>query len=160
MRLHHKMHFEHPPLCGHNMYTGAVRNHYKSLANFINCLLTEFFLYRSKSTLRTLWLHYKKHFVLPLWCGYTLYTVEVRNHYKSLVNFISCLLAEFRWYRSKSALRTMWVHHKMHFVHPTGCGYTLYTVGVRNHYKSLVNFVSCLSAEFHWYRSQSTLRTM
>jgi hypothetical protein len=158
--VHHKMHYVHPPGCGHILYGVGVNNHYESLANFISCLSAEFHWYWSKSTLRTMWLHHKMHFVHPPGCGHTVYTVRGRNHHKSFVNLVSCLLAELYWYRSKSSLRTMQLHHKMHFVHPPGCGHTLYAVGGRNHHKSLANLVSCLLAECHWYRSKSNLRTM
>jgi hypothetical protein len=126
MWLHHKMHFEHPPGCGHTLYTLRARNHYKSLANFISCLLAEFHWYRSKLTLRSMWLHHRMHCVHPPGCGHTLHTVWVKNHDKSLVTFVSCLFAKFHWYRSKLTLWTMSLHHKMHFLHPPGCRHTLY----------------------------------
>jgi hypothetical protein len=160
MRLHHKMLIVHPPGCGQTLYTLRVINHYKSLANFFSYLLAELHWYRSKSTLRTMWLHHKMHFVHPPGCGRTLYTVGVRNQHKSFLNFISCLLAEFYWYKSKSTLRTMRLHHKMHFVHPPGCRHTPYTFRVWNYYKSLANFISCLLANLYCSRSKRTLKTM
>jgi hypothetical protein len=154
------MHFIHLPGCGHTLYIVGVRNHYKSLTNFVSCLLAELYSYRSKSTLRTMWLHHKMHFIHPPGCGHTLFTLRATNHLKSLANFISCHLLEFHWYWSKLTLTSMWLHHRMHCVHSPGCGHTLYTVLVRDHDKSLANFVSCLLAEFHWYRFELILRTM
>jgi hypothetical protein len=85
----------------------------------------------------------------------TLYTVGRRNDYISLANYDSCILAEFHWYRSKSTLRSKWLHQKMHFLHPPGCGHTQYTWRVRTHWiHSLANFISCLLANFHWSRSE------
>jgi hypothetical protein len=144
MWLHDMMHFVHPSGCGLTLYTVRVRNQYDSLVNFISCLLVEFHWYRSKLTLRTMRLHHKMHFVHPPGCGNTLSIVGVRNHYKSLTNFVSCLLAEFYLYRSKSTLRIMWLYHKIHFVHHPGCGHNLYTLRVTNYYRSLANFISCL----------------
>jgi len=154
------MHYVHPPGCGHTLYTVGVKYHYESLANFISCLLAELYWYRSKSTLRTMWLHHMMLFVHPPGCGHTMDTVREKNHHKSLANLVNCLLVVFHWYRSKSSLRIMWLQCKMHFVHPPGCRHTLYTVGVRNHYESLANLISCLSAKFHWYRSRLTLTTI
>ena len=160
MWLYHKMHFVHPPGCGHTVSIVRVRNYHESLANFICHLSAEFHWYRSKLTLRTMWLHHEMHFLHPPGCGHTLSIVRVRNCYKSLANFVSCLLAELYWYRSELTLRTMWLHHKMHFVHPPGCGHTLSLMRVRNQHESLANFISWLSAEFHWYKSKFTLSTL
>jgi hypothetical protein len=90
-----------------------------------------------------MWLQHKLHLVHPPGSGHTLYTVEVRNLNKSLANFVSCFLAEICRYRPESTLRAMWLDHKMHFIHPSGCGHGTFTVGVKNHYNSLANFVSC-----------------
>jgi hypothetical protein len=55
----------------------------------------------------------------------------------------------------------MWLHHKIHFVHPSGCGHTLYTVRVRNYYESLVSFICCLLTTFqHWHICKLTIMTM
>jgi hypothetical protein len=119
------MQFVHPLGCGRTLYTFLVGNYYKSLANFVSCPLVEFYLYRSKLTLRTLWLHQKMHFVYLPGCGNTLYTLRIKHHYKSLANFMSNFIPNLYCSRSKRTLKTMWLHHKMHLVHPPGCGHTL-----------------------------------
>jgi hypothetical protein len=119
------MYFEHSSGCGQILFNVRVVNHYKSLANFNSYLLPDLYCYRSKSTLRTMWLHHKLHFVHPSGCGHTLCTVGVKNHDKSLANCVSCLLAEIFLYKSELTLRTMSLHHMMHSVHPPGCGHTL-----------------------------------
>jgi hypothetical protein len=160
MWLHQKMQFVHPPECGHTCYTLRVTNHYKSLANFFSCPLAEIHWYRSELTLRTLWLHHKMHFVDPPGYGHTLYSLRIKHHYKSLANFMSCFIANLYWFRSKGTLKTIWLHHKMHFVHPSGCGHTLYSLRIKHHYKSLANIMSCIIANFYWSRSKGTPKTM
>jgi hypothetical protein len=125
MWLHRKMPLVHPPECGHTCYTLRVANRYKSLASFVSYPLAEFHWYRSELTLRTLCLHHKMHFVHPPGCGHTMYSLKIKHHYKSLANFMNCFIANFYWSRSKGTLKTMWLHHKMHFVHPPGCGHSL-----------------------------------
>jgi hypothetical protein len=121
---------------------------FKGWQNFIDIDL--------KKTLSTMWLHRKMQLVHPPECGHTCNTLRVENHYKSLTNFVSCPSAEFNWYRSELTLSTLWPHHKMHFVHPPGCGHTLYSLRIKNHYESLANFMSCFIANFHWSRSKGT----
>jgi hypothetical protein len=82
-----------------------------------------------------MWLHHELHFVHPPECGHTVYNVRVRNHDKSLANFFSCLLAAIHRYRSELTLKATRVHHKMHFVHPSGCGHALFTAGKRKEHK-------------------------
>jgi hypothetical protein len=140
MGVNHKMHFVYPPVCGHNLYNLRLKHHYKSLASFKSCFIAHSYWSRSKETLKTMWLHQKMHFVHPLGCGHSLYTLRIRHHYRSLANFVSCLLAKFHWYISKSTLSTMWLYWKVQFVHPPGCGHTLYTLRVwtiTNHLQTL-----------------------
>jgi hypothetical protein len=93
-----------------------------------------------------MWLYHKLHLVHPPGCGHTRYTVAVRNLDKSLANFVCCFLAEICTYKSESTLRAMWLNHTMHFVRLSEYGHAPFTVGVRNHYNLLANFVSCLLA--------------
>jgi hypothetical protein len=160
MWLHRKMQFVHPPECGHTCYTLRVANRYKSLANFVSCPSAEFHWYRSELTLRTLWLHHKMHFVHPPGYGHTLYSLRIKHHYKSLPNFMSCFIANLYWSSFKGSLKTLWLHHKMHFVHPPGYGHTLYSLRIKHHYKSFANFMSCFIANLYWSRSKGTLKTV
>jgi hypothetical protein len=144
MWLHQKMQCVHLPECWHTCYTLRVANHYKLLENFVSCPLAEIDWYRSELTLRTLWLHHKMHFVHPLGCGHMLYSLRIKHHNKSLANFMSCFIANFNWSRSKGTLKSMWLHYKMHFVHPPGCGHTLYSLRIKHHYRLLANFKSCI----------------
>jgi hypothetical protein len=115
-----------------------------------------FYWHRSKGTLKSMWLHHKLHFVKPPVCGHTLYSLRIKHHYKSPANFMSCFIPNFYWSRSKRTLNTMWLHHKMHFVHPPGCGHTLYSLRIKHHYRSLANFMSCFIANFWWSRSKAS----
>jgi hypothetical protein len=160
MWMHQKMHFEHPQGCGHILYSLRIKHHYKSLANCMSCIIATFYWSRSRGTLKTMWLRHKMHFVHPPGCGHTLYSLRIKHHYESLANFMSCFIANFYWSRSKGNLKTMWLQIKMHFVHPQGCGNTLYSLSIKHHYKSLANFMSCIIANFHWSRSKGTLKTM
>jgi hypothetical protein len=158
MWVHHKLHFIHPPGCGHTPYRLRIK-HYKSVANFMSCFIANFRWSRSKGTLKTMWLHHKMHFLHPPGCGHTLYNLEVK-HYKSLANFLSCFIANIWWSRSKGTLKTMWLQYKMNCVHPPGCGHTLHSLIIKHHYKSLANFMSYFIANFYWSRSKGTLKTM
>jgi hypothetical protein len=142
------------------LYSLRIKHHYKSLTNFMSWFIASFYWSRSKRTLKTMWLHHKMHFVLPLWCGHTLYSLRIQHHYKSLANFMSCFIANLYWSISKETLKTMWLHHKMLFVHPPGCGHTLYSLRIKHHYKSLANSMSYIIASFYWSRSERTLKTM
>ena len=104
--------------------------------------------------------YHKMHFVHPPRCGHILYSLRLKHHHKSLANFLSCIIAYFYWSRSKQTLKTMWLHHNMHFVHSQRCGHTLYSFRIKHHYKSLANFMSCFIANLYWSRSRGTLKTM
>jgi hypothetical protein len=148
MWLHHKMHFVHPPGCGHSLYSLRIKHHYKSLANFISCFIANCWCFKFKGTIKTMWLHHKMHLVHPPGCRQTLYSLRIKQ-FKLLANFLSCIIANFYCSRCKGTLKTMWLHHKMHFVHPPGCGHTLYSLIIKHHYKSLANFMSCFIASFY-----------
>jgi hypothetical protein len=160
MWLHHKMHFVHPPGCRHTLYSLRIKHHYRSLPNFMSCFIANLYWSRSKGTLKTMWLHNKMHFVHPPGCGHTLYSLRIKHQHKSLPNFMSCIIANLYWSRSKGTPKTMWLHHKMPYVHPPGYGHTLYSLRIRHHYKSLVNFMNCFIANFYWSRSKGTLTSM
>jgi hypothetical protein len=51
--------------------------------------------------------------------------------------------------QKEQTLKTMWLHQKMHFVHPQECGHTLYSLRIKHHYKSLANFMSCIIANIN-----------
>jgi hypothetical protein len=156
MWLHHRLHLVLSPGCGHTLHSLRIKHHYKSLENFQSSFIANFWWSRSRETLKTMWLHHKMHFVHPPGCGHTLYSLRIKHH-KLLANFLSCIIAIVFLPRPKGTLKTMWLHHKMHFVHPPGWGHTLHSLQIKHHYKSLTNFMSCFIASFYWSRSKGTL---